>query len=523
MKMNLAKKISLLSLVIVIFTTLSKFIVYFISGSLTSYSEAWHSLSDLATTIIVFIAIKLSYNKENKKIELIPAIIIALALGYIGFAILYEVIYYKSVEIRYPLISGVIFLVFSLFSYFLYKIQTITGEKEKSIALIADGKHSKTDMLTASLTGISLILFSQGIDLERYISFFLALIILLFSLELSINTISIYRKDSERLDTLVKRIDLKKLISNNPKFKKIFIVVIVILSFILLIQQSTYSVPTGGNAIHLRFGKIVKISSSGAYFKIPIIDKIKFKDSMRIKTIGIGNIAKGSLIWSKKHGISNQMITGDNNFIVPYIIVQYSIDDYSSYYLNNKEPKKLLKDIIDEEIILYFSSDSFENIILNKRGNWNKYIVSNIEKRIKSLKLGIKIVNLTIKDIHPPKNVAESFEKLIATTQNQVTVSIAAKNYKNLTLNNARVTAYKQIIVAQIRKNDKIKMVEANKKKDMLLFEIFTKYKKIIKRLKYLDMVSNAIYNNNKVIVDKRAKIDLWLNKPLKIEKLREN
>ena len=70
-----------------------------------------------------------------------------------------------------------------------------------------------------------------------------------------------------------------------------------------------------------------------------------------MNTINIGNVANGPLIWTKKHSDKTiEMITGDNNFIVPYIKVNYNINDLSKYYSNYEN---------NEEIINYDNTEYF--------------------------------------------------------------------------------------------------------------------------------------------------------------------
>ena len=55
---DIATKTAAIALGLNTFLTLAKFILYFFSGSLAILAEAWHSLTDIATSALVFIAVK---------------------------------------------------------------------------------------------------------------------------------------------------------------------------------------------------------------------------------------------------------------------------------------------------------------------------------------------------------------------------------------------------------------------------------------------------------------------------------
>ena len=53
--------------------TAIKFLLYLFSGSMAILAEAWHSFSDIATSLLVFIAIRRSSVKAQEVKEGIPA------------------------------------------------------------------------------------------------------------------------------------------------------------------------------------------------------------------------------------------------------------------------------------------------------------------------------------------------------------------------------------------------------------------------------------------------------------------
>jgi membrane protease subunit HflK len=515
---SLSEQASKISILLVVTITIGKFIAYIFSNSLTVYSEAWHGFSDLFTTLLIFVAIKISNrkrdsdNKDNallhplekeksKKAEIFVAILIGVILSYISISIMYNVIFYKELNIKYPLVTGITFIIFSFTSYFLYKFQTKVGKLDNSVALIADGQHSRSDMVTSLITGFSLILYSRGIDVDRYSAGLLSIVIFTFAIELIITTI----KSIKGNESLTSNLFSKK----NKLPKKYIFSSGIILLFIVLSYNIFVEIPIGSQGVLLRFGKQVKILNSGKHLVFPYpIDKTISIDVKRVKTINIGNIANGPLIWSKKHGTdTREMITGDNNFIVPYIKIDYNIKNITKYYLSYKDVPRVISDITNQILTAYISSSSFKEILLKRV--WVDKIKKDIQLKLDSLNTGINIINFTIQDIHPPKDVSLAFENLIATQQELLTLKNRAESYSTLKVMNAKTESFRVISMAQTDGYKKLMEITGKNIKDSQMADIFNKYSEVVKRYLYLDMISKTIVNNKKILIDNNSNIEL--------------
>ena len=207
--MNKKIKTSLISLCLVIVFTILKFFFYYISGSVAVLSEAWHSFSDIGTTALVLTSLVITSIKQKRlpglekkesdnseKIasksklfdpELGVAFVISVLLLVVSIKILYNSMAGDAIKVNRPLLTGIIFIILSIGSYFLFRLQSSVAKSEDSSALKADSLHSKTDVIVSLATGFSLILYFYGINIDRFIGAFIALFIFSFSLEMLVN------------------------------------------------------------------------------------------------------------------------------------------------------------------------------------------------------------------------------------------------------------------------------------------------------------------------------------------------
>jgi membrane protease subunit HflK len=273
------------------------------------------------------------------------------------------------------------------------------------------------------------------------------------------------------------------------------------------------NIPIGYQGIHLRFGKKINILNPGKHFKYPPpIDKVIVIDVKRVKTLNIGNIAKGALIWSKKHGKNTrEMITGDNNFIVPYIKIDYNIKNIENYYFNYKNIEKVISDVTNQILSYYILSSSFEEILLKR--TWVNIVRNKIQDKLSNLKTGVNILSFTIQDIHPPKNVSEAFENLIATQQELLTLKKRAESYRDLKMMTVNTEVFRIKSEAEVYSNKKLMNIIGKNLRDSKMADVFNRYSEIVKKYLYLDMISRTIVNNRKFLIDKSSNIELRFEK----------
>lgn len=157
---KVAMKVSVVSIVSNVFLTIIKFIAGFISHSGAMISDAIHSLSDVLSTFVVIIGVKLSNKKADKehpygheRLECVASIILAVMLALTGIGIggtgIGNIIKGKYVI----LVSGTLALVIAVASIIvkeaMYWYTRSAAKKLNSGALLADAWHHRSDALSS--------------------------------------------------------------------------------------------------------------------------------------------------------------------------------------------------------------------------------------------------------------------------------------------------------------------------------------------------------------------------------------
>jgi regulator of protease activity HflC (stomatin/prohibitin superfamily) len=226
------EKAALYAVAINAFSTILKFVMASLTGSLAVMAEAFHSLSDIITSILVFLAVRgdrlavgrkkagsdslaprvdsgcsdsahsevesaEAHSPDGKagrvvkspSFQLAISLLIGLILLFVSINILNQA-YLGTRQVIESSLTAAFFLLFAAAgSYFLSRFEIAVGESTNSLALIADGHHSNVDMLGALLVSFSLFSNSMGLNVDIYVAAVIGGIILLQSVEILGNVI----------------------------------------------------------------------------------------------------------------------------------------------------------------------------------------------------------------------------------------------------------------------------------------------------------------------------------------------
>jgi cation diffusion facilitator family transporter len=141
------------------------------SGSIALVADAWHTLSDSISSVVVVIAIKLSSRKADKehpfgygRWEQIASIFIAFFLGIIGFEFLKESIagFRNREEAQFGLLAIVVTVISIVVKEGLAQYAFYIARKTGNASVKADGWHHRSDALS-SVVVLAGILFAKNI------------------------------------------------------------------------------------------------------------------------------------------------------------------------------------------------------------------------------------------------------------------------------------------------------------------------------------------------------------------------
>ncbi len=185
--------------------------------SVAIVADAWHTLSDSLTSVIVIIGFKVSSKPADKehpfghgRAELISSVIIGTLLVIVGFNFLVESIHrfinYQSAN--YQNLAVIMFIISTIIKEGLAQFSIRAGKKINSYSLIADGWHHRSDAIVSFLILIGIFLGEYFWWVDSIMGIVVSLLIFYTAYNISKNAISalIGEKPDENLISEIRKI-----------------------------------------------------------------------------------------------------------------------------------------------------------------------------------------------------------------------------------------------------------------------------------------------------------------------------
>ena len=169
------KKAAIVAIVANCIMTVLNITVGILSGSYGLVSEGAHTLSDVATSIIAFAGFKIGQKPADKehpighgRAEAISGLLIVVFLAVVSYEIISGAIVkiYDPSLITIPDTFAAIMATIGIFvNYTISEYIIKIGKEIKSPAIVADGKHQKTDIFSSVAVLIGVVLSNMGFSI----------------------------------------------------------------------------------------------------------------------------------------------------------------------------------------------------------------------------------------------------------------------------------------------------------------------------------------------------------------------
>jgi membrane protease subunit HflK len=218
-----------------------------------------------------------------------------------------------------------------------------------------------------------------------------------------------------------------------PPLRLIAIAAVVIAALIVL-WGSYYTVPAESEAVVLRFGRFLKIAQPGLHFKIPLgVDEYTLVRTRRQEKLEFGFYTTGytNLDQPSRDQIEEKsMVTGDLNAALVEWVVQYRISDPKEYLFDVRNPNQTLRDLSEAAMREVIGDRTVDEVITIGRQDIEIAALARMQELASRYKLGIRVDQVQLKNVNPPREVQASFNEVNKAQQDRENaINIANGDY----------------------------------------------------------------------------------------------
>ncbi len=192
-----------------------------VSGSLALIADAWHTLSDSISSVMLLIGLKFARKPADKnhpfghgRSELVTSLLIGSLLGFVAFYFANEGIakLWGHESTSFGLIAIIATVISVVVKEALVKYAFYIGKKSNSLSVLADGWHHRSDAISSVVVLIGIFLGKYFWWIDGVLSIIVALLILYSGVKIFINTTAVVlgEEPNEELIGRVKQIVIKQ-------------------------------------------------------------------------------------------------------------------------------------------------------------------------------------------------------------------------------------------------------------------------------------------------------------------------
>lgn len=187
-------------------------------------------------------------------------------------------------------------------------------------------------------------------------------------------------------------------------------------ALVLGLLNSYYTVEADEQGVVLRLGRPTgEIVQPGLHFRIPVIDQVFKAQTKKIRQLEFGFRTRQAGVRSDvDEGAREQglMLTGDLELVSIQWTVLYRIADLEQYLFMVRDVEETIRDISEANVRLLVGDRSSDEVMTIQREEIAERARELIQDSLDACQSGIKIESVALRQVEPPDEAQEAFNKV---------------------------------------------------------------------------------------------------------------
>ncbi len=281
--------------------------------------------------------------------------------------------------------------------------------------------------------------------------------------------------------------------------------------FALWIFFSCYStVPAESVGVLLRFGRFNDIKNPGLIFKLPLgIDQLVLVPVQRQLKLEFGFATEGATNPDQPASepeAEQSMVTGDLNMALVEWVVQYRIEEPKDYLFKVRSPAQTLRDASESAMREVVGDRTVDEVLTIGRQEIENETLLRMKDLSKRYGLGISVMQVQLKDVHPPRSVQASFNEVNQAQQEKEQMINVANGEYNKVVPRARGEADQKIRGAEGYALSRVNQAQGDADRFDALLAEYVKAPEVTRERMFLETMTVILPQfQHKFILDENA------------------
>lgn len=272
----------------------------------------------------------------------------------------------------------------------------------------------------------------------------------------------------------------------------------------LWLASGVYAVGPSDVGLVKQFGRYVRASQPGLHWRLPYpIESVVVisRDLVRTEEIGFRTEQFAPAPRYREIPEEALMLTGDGNITHAEVIVQYQIKEPENLAFQIVNASDLVKQTAQAVIRERVALRTIDQTLTTERDTIAIEIRQELQKLLDRYNSGIRIVNVRLQDVKPPRPVAKAFDDVNSSLQDKERKINDANKYKNDILPRARGDAQRILNEAEAYKQTRILQAQGDVARFVAVWERYQLGKDVTEARLYLETMEEIFPKLSKVVL----------------------
>lgn len=272
-------------------------------------------------------------------------------------------------------------------------------------------------------------------------------------------------------------------------------ILIGIVVVLIVLASSVFVIDESQRGIVVEFGKVVregpqdtpKVYGPGLHFKWPMIDEVRKLDA-RIQTLD---------------GQADRFVTSEKKDLIIDSYVKWRIDDFAKFYLATgsgslSQAESLLKRKINNGLRSEIGGRTIDEIVSGER---SQVMEETLKQMAKSSELGIRVVDVRIKQINLPLEISNSIYQRMRAERNAVAREHRSQGKEQAEILRANVDRKVTVMLAEAERQAKQTRGDGDAMAAKIYADTYKKDPELFAFLRSMDAYKNTFKGKQDYIV----------------------
>jgi membrane protease subunit HflC len=267
------------------------------------------------------------------------------------------------------------------------------------------------------------------------------------------------------------------------------IVLAIIVVLFLLVSSSLYVVDQRQKAIVFQLGEVVSvIESPGLYFKIPMVQNVRFFDS-RILTMDAEE--------------PDRFITSGKKNVLVDLFVKWRIVDVKQYYISVRGDEALarvrLAQTVNSSLRDEFGNRTVHEVVSGQRDKIMEIMRKKADADARNI--GVEVVDVRLKRVDLPKEVSESVYRRMEAERKRVANELRSTGFADSEKIRSNADRQREVILAKAYRDAQKTKGEGDAKATRIYAEAFQKNPEFYSFYRSLEAYKQSFQNKSDMMV----------------------